>query len=321
VRAPSHHTDDVHHIHLVRRRGGETVPRALALTELARVYGPTLVVTDDARGQLPFVRAHFTIDDVAIAARAHRLGYTHAIVRVRTLAADVARATPAWNKRTRGVPTGAWRDAGAHVWMDPVVVIDDDNARDADGAPASGGVPPPEGGVAPPAPRRPLAAHRRRLSLLDARFIANVCALADGARVLDPFAGRGTLARALVHRALQVTTGDVDLAAAHAAARHAATSCAVHADARALPFDDDVFDGVVTEPPYRAHERAAVIASVRELVRVVRLHGVLALLIADGMCDDVTAALTVQGCVETERFALVRHGLACALLVARRAPR
>jgi SAM-dependent methyltransferase len=259
------------------------------------VYGSALVVTDDTHGQLPFVRAHFTIDDATIRARASRLGYTRAIVRVRALAPDEARATRVWNARTDGVPTGAWRDAGAHVFLFSVVVIGDD-------APALDGAMP---------------VHRRRLSGALARFMSNVCGLTDGARVLDPFVGRGTLAHALAARGLDVTCGDVDarvIEALSAAARFPRT---LTCDARALPFDDDTFDGVITEPPYRAHERAAVVASMRELARVVRPDGVLALLVADGMYAEVMAALTMHGCVEHASFAQKRHGLACTLVVAR----
>jgi len=309
-------------LHLVRRRGGETVPRAHALHEIACVFGARLVVTDDEPAR-PYVVARASslgdaLDDDAIARRALRLGYTRAVVRVAplhithdvTLDDETARAPRAWNRVERGLPTGAWRSDGAALELTPLVVVDDDERRVreprvvADDARAHG--------AAAPSGRPPV--HRRRLSTRDARFVSNVCALADGARVLDPFAGPAVLADALGARALDVVRADID----PRVLVHASGARAVWADARALPFDDAVFDGVVTEPPYRAHERASVVESAGELARVVRAGGALTLLLARSLEEPMVRAITPAFGEVTARFAIARHGLACAVVVIER---
>lgn len=298
------------HIHLVRRRGGETVPRALALQELRSVFGDALTLDDTgAHDARPYVRARLALDDAAIAARAPRLGYTRAIVRAAPLDDEGARAVTRWNARAHGLPSGPWRTDGAALVLTPLVVVADDEGRGreprvvTDDARAHG--------AAAPSVRPPV--HRRRLSSRDARFVANVCGLEDGARVLDPFAGPGVLADALAARALAVVRGDLDARVVTRAPR------AMRLDARALPFDDASFDGVVTEPPYRRHERASVVESAAELVRVVRVGGTITLLVAHALEEPLVRAITPAHGAVTARFALVRHGLACAVVVIERA--
>jgi len=127
--------------------------------------------------------------------------------------------------------------------------------------------------------------------------VANLAGLSDGSRVLDPFAGLGAIGRAAMERDLDVWVSDID------------------PDAGRLPFSDGWFDGILGEPPYHRRDRAAVVASLPELARVVRPGGVAVLLIADWMRRDMQPG---DAWTEELRLPVHRHGIECSTLIWRR---
>lgn len=157
---------------------------------------------------------------------------------------------------------------------------------------------------------------RRRLSGYDARWCANLLPVRDGARVLDPFAGLGTLAAAAEARDLRVVALDYDRAAGDACRR--AGLKAVRADARAPPHSGGAFAAVLTEPPYREHERDAVLASLPRLCAVLEPRGALGLLVSESLGRAVCSSPIATQLTLERDMELVRHGWPCRYLVLRK---
>jgi hypothetical protein len=272
--------DTYHQLYLRTSRGGRGIDPRAARDEVSAVFGPASVKLDDeVRGSR--LRAAFFIDDTEVQRLAPRLGYCEAVVRVSVH----PRVERDLSRRRGRVPTGWWREDGRDLFFEPLWVASATELR----APAT-------------APSQ-----RRRLSLLDARFVANLCRLFDGALVVDPFAGLGGLTRALRARGLRTLAFDVDAGLGHAVA-----------DARALPLACASVCGVVSEPPYRRHERAAVVAAVAEMARVVRRGGSVTLLVASTMLADLEPAFAAAGLFVRTRHPVVRHGLAALCVVLER---
>jgi hypothetical protein len=151
----------------------------------------------------------------------------------------------------------------------------------------------------------------RRLSPLDARALANMTGLPDGAVVLDPFAGLGTIPLACAARGLRAVASDVEPALLPGLSELGLPLITL-ADAGALPFADGSFDGVVTEPPYHRYDREAVLRAVPEMLRVTRRGGVLVLLVADYLTEVLAIP---SGCREEATLPVPRSGLPCTALV------
>jgi hypothetical protein len=130
------------------------------------------------------------------------------------------------------------------------------------------------------------ATSRRGLPVCDARMLVNLVAWQQtfrpkvGGALLDPFAGAGGIVREALACGARVASVDVDPALRHGLAALGASHCV--ADARRLPFGGSTFDGAATEPPYHPEIEGVVRAGLRELARVVRAEGRIAMLCAAG---------------------------------------
>lgn len=149
--------------------------------------------------------------------------------------------------------------------------------------------------------------YRRGLSPVDARFMLNVAKLRGDELILDPFAGLGGLLIESGKRNLKIFGGDVDVTLRPGLARIVHNRC-VMADARWLPFRDDTFHAIITEPPFGTRYRQAVLDSISELSRVVQPEGKIVLLIAHDMHAEIMASMNDSEFQLIDDFTLRRHG-------------
>ena len=149
--------------------------------------------------------------------------------------------------------------------------------------------------------------HKRGLSPNDARFLVNMARLRGDERLLDPFAGIGGIVIECVKRDLDVFACDVDTALRPGLARVSHGRCTI-ADARRLPFADDTFDAIITEPPFASKFRQAVWDSLPELCRVLRCKAKMVLFISHDMHQGTIKRMDDLGFDVTDDFTLRRHG-------------
>jgi tRNA G10 N-methylase Trm11 len=118
---------------------------------------------------------------------------------------------------------------------------------------------------------------RRALPVEDARMLVNLVEGAPGF-FLDPFAGAGGIAREAIRHGRTVFSGDIAPALRFGLTGLGARHCL--ADARALPFPDETFAAIATEPPYDSEAMEMICAAAREMGRVLKPGGRLAMLCA-----------------------------------------
>jgi SAM-dependent methyltransferase len=129
------------------------------------------------------------------------------------------------------------------------------------------------------------ALSRRGLPVYDARLLVNLVFRPEKGTLLDPFAGIGGIALEALAAGWHVLSADVDPALRHGLAQLGA--CHVVADARELPFAPASVDAIATEPPYDQLADGIVVAALREMHRVLKEGGRLALLCAARQADDL----------------------------------
>jgi methyltransferase family protein len=129
---------------------------------------------------------------------------------------------------------------------------------------------------------------RRALPVVDARLLVNLVATEAGGRLLDPFAGAGGVIIEANSKGFTTISLDGDRALRFGLA--ALSAFHVVGDAAVPPFADDSFDAVASEPPYHASALEAVVASIRELARVLRRGGRVAFLVASEQAAALRAA-------------------------------
>lgn len=126
---------------------------------------------------------------------------------------------------------------------------------------------------------------RRGLPVCDARMLVNLVAAAPGTSLLDPFAGIGGIVIEALANGCKVTSADCDptlqAGLTHLRAQHAI------ADARRLPWAAETFDAIATEPPYHEEAKPMLIEALREMYRVLKTSGRLAILCAAGQAGDL----------------------------------
>ena len=124
---------------------------------------------------------------------------------------------------------------------------------------------------------------RRGLPVADARLLVNlvspqVVPVSRNLAFLDPFAGVGGVLIEAIDRGYTVFSVDIDSrlrpGLEQLGARHEV------ADAAQLPFDDNQFVAIATEPPYHVSTRAMLTRAFGEINRVLAPGGRLALLVA-----------------------------------------
>lgn len=149
--------------------------------------------------------------------------------------------------------------------------------------------------------------YHRGISPNDAKFIINIAELKGDEIILDPYAGIGGIILECKKRNLRIFASDVDVALRPGLAIIAQNKYAV-ADACCLPFKDNTFDVVITEPPFNTKFRQSVIDSLPELSRVNSKTGKFVFLIADDMYSAITETMLNLGFCLTADFTLRRHG-------------
>jgi demethylmenaquinone methyltransferase/2-methoxy-6-polyprenyl-1,4-benzoquinol methylase len=154
----------------------------------------------------------------------------------------------------------------------------------------------------------------------DARMLVNLAAPRQGEVFLDPFAGIGGIVREAAAGGCGITLStDIDPALRHGLRAMSGNRHAV-ADASRLPFGNATVDAVATEPPYHAEATAAVHGALREMRRVLRPGGRLAVLCAASQADGLRAEAAAAGGLEGFLDAPVnRKGLDVVVLAWRKA--
>lgn len=154
---------------------------------------------------------------------------------------------------------------------------------------------------------------RRGLAVPDARLLVNLVAAEPGALFLDPFAGVGGLVIEALASGYEVVSADWDPILQHGLAhlgdRH------VVADARHLPFPDETFDAIATEPPYHQEATPVVAEALQELYRVLKGGRRLAMLCAGSQAGVLRQQATSQGLQVVLDEVIDRKGLDVVVLV------
>lgn len=121
--------------------------------------------------------------------------------------------------------------------------------------------------------------NRRALPVADARLLVNLVTTVERRRFLDPFAGAGGIVVEAIKRGLDVTSVDIDpvlkFGLEALGARHYVEN------AGNLPFPDESFDAIATEPPYHSVSKQFLGDAFREMYRVLAFGGDMAILCAD----------------------------------------
>jgi 16S rRNA G966 N2-methylase RsmD len=146
--------------------------------------------------------------------------------------------------------------------------------------------------------------YRRGVSSVDTRFMVNIAELRGDEIILDSFAGIGGILIECRRRNLRIFAADVDPVLRPGLAQFSDNRSAI-ADARQLPFKNNTFDVIITEPPFGTRYRQTVLDSMAELRRVVREK--IILLIAQDMYEGIMECMAGSGFHLMRDFALRRH--------------
>ena len=146
--------------------------------------------------------------------------------------------------------------------------------------------------------------YRRGVSSVDTRFMVNIAELRGDEIILDPFAGIGGILVECRRRNLSIFAADVDPVLRPGLAKFSGNRCSI-ADARQLPFKDNTFHAIITEPPFGTIYRQAVLDSLAELRRVVREK--IILLIAQDMHQQTIDCMANSEFHLMKDFTLRRH--------------
>jgi predicted RNA methylase len=148
---------------------------------------------------------------------------------------------------------------------------------------------------------------RRAVSPNDAKFIVNIAELNGDETLIDPFAGTGGLLIECLSRGNKVFASDIDPVVRPGLAELTGKRCTL-ADARNLPFKNNLFDAIITEPPFGRKNRQDVNDSLPELCRIIKTDGKIIFLIAEDMYDDIKGYMIENGFLMIHDFILRRHG-------------
>lgn len=242
--------------------------------------------------------------------RLSRLGYTAAVDWLEPIAEPVGRS-----RRVRNSPGDMlqWR----HRWYRRHRLFEEDPQVIREGAPDRRTflLETPAGNVRPVIGYRGDGGDlsRRGLSVSDARLLVNLVAAEPGALFLDPFAGVGGLIIEALASGYEVVSADWDPVLqhglAHLGARHFV------ADARHLPFSDETFDAIATEPPYHEAATPIVAEALHELYRVLKTGRRLSMLCAALQADVLRQQAASSGLQIVLHEVIDRKGLDVAVLV------
>ena len=154
---------------------------------------------------------------------------------------------------------------------------------------------------------------RRGLPVCDARMLVNLVTAGPGTSLLDPFAGIGGIVIEALASGCTVTSADCDPALqaglTHLGAHHAV------ADARRLPWAGETFDAIATEPPYHEEATPMLVEALREMYRVLKTGGHLAILCVPGQADVLRGEGILLGLTWYLDSPINRKGLDVVVLV------
>jgi SAM-dependent methyltransferase len=138
---------------------------------------------------------------------------------------------------------------------------------------------------------------RRGLPYYDARMLVNLVRNTTHTRFLDPFAGAGGLVIEALACGYTVTSVDSDEKLTYGLQMLGAQHYI--GDARSLPFESNIFEGVATEVPFASEATETIVTALAEVQRVLVTGGKLAMMCADYQANAlrwkaVTLSLTTH---------------------------
>ncbi len=148
---------------------------------------------------------------------------------------------------------------------------------------------------------------RRGLPVYDARLLVNLVSARAGTLLLDPFAGTGGIIIEALSSGATAVSADVDPALRHGLAQLGARHHV--ADARHLPFASETFDAIATEPPYHTEAQNLVCEALREMDRVLKHGGRIAMLCAAPQADALRQEAAALGWRSSLDTPINRKGL------------
>jgi hypothetical protein len=155
---------------------------------------------------------------------------------------------------------------------------------------------------------------RRGLPVCDARLLVNLVSPSRGnGRLLDPFAGAGSVVRHAVTSGLETYSTDIDPRLALGLADLGSCHCV--ADARQLPFPAGFFDAIATEPPYDQTEGNVAAQGIPGLSRLLKSSGRMSMLLADWQTEEALMAGEQVHMKSLVSCRIDRKGLACTAVV------
>ena len=155
---------------------------------------------------------------------------------------------------------------------------------------------------------------RRALPVYDARILVNtVFQATQGPAFLDPFAGVGGLVIEAFASGFRTFSCDIDPALRHGLSLLGSLHCV--ADARCLPFADESFDAVATEPPYDVEAADLVAGSLAEIQRVLKRGKKMSMLCAEWQAEQLRQSSAVLNLPLILDLPINRKGTRCELLV------
>ena len=157
---------------------------------------------------------------------------------------------------------------------------------------------------------RPLS--RRGLPVYDARLLVNLVFRPGGGVLLDPFAGTGGIVLEALAGGWHALSVDVDPRLRYGLSALDGRHCV--GDARALPFPTGSCDAIATEPPYDRQAETTVVQALREMHRVLRGGGRVALLCAAWQAEPLRREATALGLVPYLDSPVNRKGLDVVVL-------
>lgn len=157
--------------------------------------------------------------------------------------------------------------------------------------------------------------NRRALPPCDARMLANmVFSHQRPFRFLDPFAGAGGIVVEAAKLGYTVATVDNDPVLRFGLPR-IGSRYHLLADSRTLPFRDNIFHGISTEPPYDASTTPLIRQLLMEMARVLRSDGRIAMLVADWQAEAIERLIGEVGLSLAYAHKVNRKGTDTSLVV------
>ena len=157
--------------------------------------------------------------------------------------------------------------------------------------------------------------NRRAFPPCDARMLANMVFSPERPfRFLDPFAGAGGIVVEAAKLGYTVATVDNDPDLRFGLPR-IGSQFHLLADSRTLPFRDNIFHGISTEPPYDASTAPLIRQLLMEMARVLRLDGRIAMLVADWQAEAIERLIGEVGLSLAYAHKVNRKGTDTSLVV------